>query len=709
MSTITNVNPSALQIIKEKAFAILKQRYPEAWKETLEATVNESLVLLATDDYSGRVIDGGRGESLFSWSVETVAPGSVLQTGDAYKIVDTPDGLDLVLIPTPMDDLIRRMASEPGGLDIKSHEDNESGTLPMVTIHTVDELVAEAAQHLPGYDNGAHEDCEGIVVDRLTFQLIDEDTCLAILRKSADKESDLLFRFTSHIVRPDAVVGSIFSLIYSNGKVSVNCILQPMQDSLSALSEIKHHWIRKHVLGARLPAEFRAKINNADRSITPSNTHREVMEREGLGGSNRPPVPDSEEPAEPTPPIIPYLVKNEEELFNIADRYVAQLKPEVEENHRMQLIRESVRVVVDGDVIRAALMQFGEVDSYLFRVAKNSPILTKTLHTVNLDKPSADSSKKYPADPMDLKTGKFTPKEILFHKNGFVIARGPWEKDTLDSVACRWHVPGEIGYPNGFGRPQWMLLGNVKPEHVTPTDNPILKGSVNILFREKSEDLKVGQWVKTASDWHLVVYVYGDGNDTVSACGLGKWGSYPIAISDIVDVAEGPTAMGLWFREHLGGKLGLWLDPMGRPTVSFYMLPDMLWGKANNGNVYGKVTYSPSLASGKWICSDIEEACFDYMLGRHVLIGTIEPEYAIEDMNAEIMKYDFSKIRKRLEQAVGSYNLDKLWELYTHRKEDLKQYSRVFNEDLSSEVLNTVFNKDVNFGANYYDFRSLKK
>lgn len=241
------------------------------------------------------------------------------------------------------------------------------------------------------------------------------------------------------------------------------------------------------------------------------------------------------------------------------------------------------------------------------------------------------------------------------------------------------------------------------------SDNPILKGSVNVLFREKSEDLKVGQWVKTASDWHLVVYVYGDGSDTVSACGLGKWGSYPIAISDIIDVAEGPTTMGLWFRKHLEGKLGLWLDPMGRPTVSFYLLPAMLWGKSNNGNIYGKATYSPSLASGRWICGDIEEACFDYMLDGHVLIGTVDPEYVIEDMNAEVMEYDFTKIRKRLEQAVANYDLNELWDLYTNRKKELKEYRRVFNKDLPGETLNTVFNGDIGLGAVYYDARSLKK
>lgn len=63
-----------------------------------------------------------------------------------------------------------------------------------------------------------------------------------------------------------------------------------------------------------------------------------------------------------------------------------------------------------------------------------------------------------PIDPMEIVTGKFTPKEILYQHDHFVIAVGLWEGDL--GVACRWHLPdgSEIGYPNGYGRPQWFLL-----------------------------------------------------------------------------------------------------------------------------------------------------------------------------------------------------------------------------------------------------------
>jgi hypothetical protein len=55
-------------------------------------------------------------------------------------------------------------------------------------------------------------------------------------------------------------------------------------------------------------------------------------------------------------------------------------------------------------------------------------------------------------------TSKFKVLDVLFDKNNFAIARGYWDGDnTKLRLACRWHDAG-IGYPQTFGKPQWMML-----------------------------------------------------------------------------------------------------------------------------------------------------------------------------------------------------------------------------------------------------------
>ncbi|MET4163927.1 hypothetical protein ABIE61_003793 [Marinobacterium sp. MBR-111] len=56
-------------------------------------------------------------------------------------------------------------------------------------------------------------------------------------------------------------------------------------------------------------------------------------------------------------------------------------------------------------------------------------------------------------------TSKFKVIEIIYNNNNFAIAKGYWDgqKEKI-SIACRWHEPDGIGYPQTFGKPQWMLL-----------------------------------------------------------------------------------------------------------------------------------------------------------------------------------------------------------------------------------------------------------
>ena len=61
-------------------------------------------------------------------------------------------------------------------------------------------------------------------------------------------------------------------------------------------------------------------------------------------------------------------------------------------------------------------------------------------------------------------TSKFDVRDVLYNKNGFAIAKGYWDGDTSQfRLACRWHEPDGIGYPQTYGKPQWMML----PDDVT--------------------------------------------------------------------------------------------------------------------------------------------------------------------------------------------------------------------------------------------------
>ncbi|MCO8164806.1 hypothetical protein NJC38_21955 [Pseudomonas sp. 21LCFQ010] len=55
-------------------------------------------------------------------------------------------------------------------------------------------------------------------------------------------------------------------------------------------------------------------------------------------------------------------------------------------------------------------------------------------------------------------TSKFKVEKIIFNDGDFAIALGYWEGKPELATACRWHEAGGIGYPQTFGKPQWMVL-----------------------------------------------------------------------------------------------------------------------------------------------------------------------------------------------------------------------------------------------------------
>ena len=68
-------------------------------------------------------------------------------------------------------------------------------------------------------------------------------------------------------------------------------------------------------------------------------------------------------------------------------------------------------------------------------------------------------------------TSKFTVRDIVYNKRGFAVARGHWENSQDLTLACRWH-DGGIGYPQTFGKPQWMLLPDDIDVQVVSTLDP---------------------------------------------------------------------------------------------------------------------------------------------------------------------------------------------------------------------------------------------
>ena len=68
-------------------------------------------------------------------------------------------------------------------------------------------------------------------------------------------------------------------------------------------------------------------------------------------------------------------------------------------------------------------------------------------------------------------TSKFKWHDYVYQKDGFVLARGYWEGSDKLSLACRWEDDG-IGYPQTFGKPQWMLLpqSNMAVEVISTLD-----------------------------------------------------------------------------------------------------------------------------------------------------------------------------------------------------------------------------------------------
>lgn len=60
-------------------------------------------------------------------------------------------------------------------------------------------------------------------------------------------------------------------------------------------------------------------------------------------------------------------------------------------------------------------------------------------------------------------TRKYEVVNIIYNDGSFAIASGYWDGNENLTLACRWHEKEGIGYPQTFGKAQWMLLpDNIK-------------------------------------------------------------------------------------------------------------------------------------------------------------------------------------------------------------------------------------------------------
>lgn len=82
-------------------------------------------------------------------------------------------------------------------------------------------------------------------------------------------------------------------------------------------------------------------------------------------------------------------------------------------------------------------------------------------------------------------TSKFEVIEIIHKSENFAIAKGYWDHDKSKlRVACRWYEPDGMGYPQTFGKPQWMML----PEEIKVNILDALRGekaSIQLTFESK--------------------------------------------------------------------------------------------------------------------------------------------------------------------------------------------------------------------------------
>tara|TARA_B100000700_G_scaffold208593_1_gene229283 strand:- start:40382 stop:42199 length:1818 start_codon:yes stop_codon:yes gene_type:complete len=242
------------------------------------------------------------------------------------------------------------------------------------------------------------------------------------------------------------------------------------------------------------------------------------------------------------------------------------------------------------------------------------------------------------SDPLELKTNRFKPDEILFESGGFVIASGTWTEPggtpISNKLACRWHPDEGVGYPNGRGYPQWMNLGRLMKHDVEEHKLSKFGKRIKLNFDPDHSEITVGNWVKADGDWFLVNYVYGSSGSMVSAMGRGKSGPFPIEVEDIDEVETGLSTLGIWHAMKAKGDYLVWITPRG--ALATTKVDDTI---NQNGNIIQKNIY----LEGDFIWDNkyqvvSEHIGFTYMLDGHYLIGKLPGDLSEDELHDQVRK-----------------------------------------------------------------------
>lgn len=227
---------------------------------------------------------------------------------------------------------------------------------------------------------------------------------------------------------------------------------------------------------------------------------------------------------------------------------------------------------------------------------------------------SWDHVRKCAPVPIETLTRMFTPKEILFDYNGFVVARGNWTGEVNKVVACRWN-DSELGYPNGYGKPQWMRL---------PVDTSVNQGGnlpTNVLtltFRKELENITHGSFVLTARGWGVVTGIYYSHNLKVSSVIVRD---REVRVESIFDVNNAKSMLAQWHTD----TDCLWLDPnTGRYYISYN----------ENGtrfSLHRLELISPLGIEGYWDRTTTDPLCYLCQLKNFILLGRYNKEMEVTD------------------------------------------------------------------------------
>lgn len=173
--------------------------------------------------------------------------------------------------------------------------------------------------------------------------------------------------------------------------------------------------------------------------------------------------------------------------------------------------------------------------------------------------------------------------------------------------------------------------------------------------------LKVGNYIKDQlSDWHCVVHIYGS-EKTISVIGLGKSGTYPMEVEDIVEKKDFTNYLELFMK----GRSLLWRDKEERfflTVLTKYNLDGVTYQKAEK-NVYTKARLITELEKLEYV--DIDEIAYIYQINGWIMLKEYD-EVSKEEVYKDVMFFkgqDFTDLKKiKLDQKAETHEEDIVFE-----------------------------------------------